>query len=276
MLRPALLLVLVFAILAAPVSAEVPERIVSLNLCTDQYLLALADRDQIAAVTKLATDPGMSAAADLAAGLPRTAGSAEEVIALEPDLVLGGTFSLRSSRMLLERMGYDVLALPPDESFAAIRETARRLADAVGHPERGERLVAELDAAIASARASRGRDRPTALYYQRRGFANGSRSLVSEIMEAAGLRNLAADLGLTYTGRVELERVVAAEPDYLLVDSLTPRVDDQGSYMLRHPALVRTVSPSRRLVLPRALVICGGPMTAGAIRRLAAQVGTAE
>src|SRR3546814_19631806 len=54
---------------------------------------------------------------------------------------------------------------------------------------------------------------PTALYVQRRGFANGADSLMSEIMAAAGLRNAAGEMGLERTGRVELETVVTARPD---------------------------------------------------------------
>ena len=40
------------AVAASP-STKAPQRIVSLNLCADQYLLALADRDQIAGLTAL-------------------------------------------------------------------------------------------------------------------------------------------------------------------------------------------------------------------------------
>ena len=271
MFRFAVAIAFWLALLVDPAQAAPPQRIVSLNLCVDQYLLALADRSQIAALTQLATDPGMSAMADLARGLPQTSGSAEEVIALHPDLIVGGTFSLRATRELLERVGYRTVALSPDESFASIRETARRLATLVGHPKRGERLVAALDDALAAA-PSREEAAPSALYYQRRGFASGSRSLVSEIMAAAGLRNLATDLGIEQTARVDLEKIVAMRPAYLVVDSLDPKVEDQGSYMLRHPALLHVVPRSRQLVLPRPLVTCGGPMTAEAVRRLASQV----
>ena len=59
---------------AAPPTA--PRRIVSLNLCADQYLLALADPAQIVALTQYSRDPEMSAEAVRAARLPVTRGSA--------------------------------------------------------------------------------------------------------------------------------------------------------------------------------------------------------
>lgn len=251
---------------AGAATAAAPQRVVSLNLCVDQYLLALADREQIAALTSFAGDPSMSAAAAAAEGLPQIRGAAEEVIRLDPDLVLGGTFTRRETRALLRRMGYRVVDIPAAESFEAIRKTTRDIAALLGHPERGERLVAELDRAVAG--AAHAEAVPSALYFQRRGFANGARSLVSEIMATAGLRNAAADMGLQRTGRVDLEAIVRTRPDILLVDSLTPRLEDQGTYMLRHPALAAAVPRDRWIPMPQALVICGGPMTAEAVALL--------
>ena len=46
-----------------------PQRIVSLNLCADQLVLALADRGQIAGLTRNAAKPEMSAEAARAHGL---------------------------------------------------------------------------------------------------------------------------------------------------------------------------------------------------------------
>lgn len=252
--------------LAAPPAAAAPQRVVSLNLCVDQYLLALADRAQIAALTNFVGDPTMSAAAAQAEGIPQIRGAAEEVIRLQPDLVLGGTFTRRETRSLLRRMGYRVVDVASAETFEAVRRTTRDLAALLGHPERGERLVAELDREIAAGVPAE--SGATALYYQRRGFANGASSLVSEIMATAGLRNAAAAMGLQRTGRVDLEAVVITRPDILLVDSLTPRLEDQGTYMLRHPALAAAVPPERRIAMPQALVICGGPMTATAVATL--------
>lgn len=65
---------------APPVKAPaVPQRIVSINLCADQLVLALADRKQIAGLTKNATDAEMSGEAGAARGLPLLSNSAEQI-----------------------------------------------------------------------------------------------------------------------------------------------------------------------------------------------------
>ena len=75
-------------------------------------------------------------------------------------------------------------------------------------------------------------------------------------------------------GVVPLEKLIAAPPDYLLVSSLAPPAEDQGSSLLAHPALAARFPPERRIALPERLTVCGGPSASGC-PRLARQRGTA-
>jgi iron complex transport system substrate-binding protein len=89
-------------LLAAPaVAQQRPERIVSLNMCTDQLVLALADPDQIVGLSRFAGNERMSYAAGQAAAYPQLPAAAEAVIALEPDLVLAGSFTNRAAKDML-------------------------------------------------------------------------------------------------------------------------------------------------------------------------------
>ena len=100
----------------SPSSAEeAPKRIVSLNLCTDQLVMMLAEREQIAAVSYHAVNPDTSNLAAEALSLPITSTLAEDVITLKPDLVIAGTFTTRPTISLLRRLGVNVLEVPPAE-----------------------------------------------------------------------------------------------------------------------------------------------------------------
>ncbi len=253
--------------------AERPQRIVSLHLCADQYLLALADPSQIAALTVLAADPAMSWLAEPASAFPRIRGTAEEVTALDPDLVLAGTFTRRHTRDLLTRLGYRVETIGLAETIDDVVATTRRVAALVGRPGRGEALVAELADNLAEAQTRTAPLGPplSALAYQRRGVATGVRSLTTALLRRTGFRNAAADFGLTFTASLALERVVASPPDTLLTATATAALIDLGTEMLLHPALAAAVPPDRRITLPTPLVTCGGPMTATAIAHLTAE-----
>lgn len=265
-MRPLLLLPLLLGVTAAAPAAP-PRRIVSLNLCADQYLLALADRAQLVALTQFATDPQMSAAAAQARGIRATRGSAEDVLALRPDLVLASPWQDQLVMTHLRARGIPVVALDPAADRAAIVAQVRQVAAAVGHPARGAALIAAMDRALATVSRDAGRGR-IAAYYQRRGFLTGAGTLVDDLMRRVGLRNLATRLGKPALSHVGLEEMALARPDYLIVETDAERIADQGTEMLHHPLL----DPIPRLRLPQAWTVCGGPAYVKAAASLARQL----
>ena len=242
-------------------AAPPPRRVLSMNLCADQYLIALADRGQIAGLSKLARDPSLSAGAASAASLPIAGASAEEVLALGPDLVLTGWAGQADAAL---RLGLQAraMAVPPANSYADIRQQVRLVATALGHPVRAEVLIARMDRALAMVpRTGKGR---VAAEYQRRGFLGGPDTLVDEMMRRVGLVNLAARLGRPALSQASLEEIVAARPDLILADD--GAAHDLGSAMVRHPAL-RGIP---RVHVAEALTTCGGPAFPDAVRALSA------
>ncbi|HSF11877.1 MAG TPA: ABC transporter substrate-binding protein, partial [Erythrobacter sp.] len=83
--------------------------IVSLNPCLDAILVEIAPPDQVLALSHYSRDPGSSSIPQsVAARYGVTGGTAEEVIALQPDLVLASTFLPQPTRSALERAGLRV------------------------------------------------------------------------------------------------------------------------------------------------------------------------
>ncbi|OJV27377.1 MAG: iron ABC transporter [Sphingomonas sp. 67-36] len=249
---------------SAPVAR--PKRIVSLNLCADQLVLALADRDQIAGLTRSAVDPAMSGEAARARGLPLLANSAEQILAIDPDLVIGMPARGSAAMAALKGHHYHMLDLEIADTLAGVYASIRQTAAAVGHPERGEALIARMERDLARiGRPGRGK---VAAYYQRRGFMTGTGTLIDELMRRVGLVNLATKLHKPVLAQVSLEEMVAARPDFLIVESATDRVTDQGTEMLHHPALAGIA----RISVPEAWTVCGAPAYVLAAKRIAEQI----
>ena len=177
------------------------DHVVSLNLCTDQMLVLLAP-EKIAALSPLSRDPALSVVAPQAAHLPVVQASAEAVLRLHPDLILAAPFGAQATLALLAQEGLPVLRIDLPADFTGIRQQTRALANALGVPERGEALLAAMDATLA---ALPHRDHaPHAVAWEPRGYTAGPGSLMDAVMRAAGLIN-ASD-----GGHMGLEALLAA------------------------------------------------------------------
>lgn len=250
-----------------------PHRIVSLNVCADQYLIALADKDQVAALTQLARDPAFSFYAQAAKAYPVAPGEAEAVLALRPDLVILGPYRQLGALAIL-RGKARILELAPADSFAEVVAQTRLVAAAIGQRARGEALIRAMQARVAAAgRAPLG---GVAADYQRGGFLSGPGTLMDDLMARAGLVNLARRLNGGALGRLSLEQIVYDRPDFLILSEGATSGEDEGGQLLDHPALERAVPPARRLYLPSALTACGGPSYPAALERLQAEAARAR
>ena len=232
--------------------AHAADRVVSLNLCADQLLVLLAP-EKIAALSPLARDPALSFVAPQAARLPVVRASAEAVMALRPDLVLGARFGARTTLALLERAGIRVERLDQPTDFPGIRAQLRATAVLLGVRGRAEPLIAAMDAALPSPGPPR-----DALVWEPRGWTAGRTSLMNAVLLAAGLTNTGSG------ARVGLETLLRLKPALLILPegAASPSL---ATDMLDHPS-VRVIP---RRAVPVSLTICPGPFTAGAAAALA-------
>ncbi len=226
------LLVLAGAFTAAPTAAA-PARVASINLCTDALLLELADPAQIASVTRLSRDPALSVHAARARKVPANRGSAEELIALDPDLVLAGAGSATATVALLRRLGYRVAAIEPAATLPDVLRSVREVGALLGQEARAAALAGTL-AALTGPLSVTALD---ALILQPGGYVPGPDTLGPTLLALAGLRNRAPDLGLAAGGFANLESLVLMQAAVIVrsADAMHGRAlaDD----FIRHPAL---------------------------------------
>ena len=132
--------------LPAGAMAASPQRVLSLNLCTDQLLMALLPPQRIASITWLSRTEGDPALQALARQLPINHGSPEEVLAARPDLVLAGKLHHRQyARAAASRgdCGPRSGCRLPD--WEGIRRVTLQVAAALGAEPRAHELLAAMD-----------------------------------------------------------------------------------------------------------------------------------
>lgn len=249
-------------IAAAFPAGAAPQRVVSMNLCSDQLAMMLAAPGQLVSVSSLSRDPRLSPMADQAAGYAANAGRAEEIYLMRPDLVIAGTYTPAATVAMLRRLGVRVEVLPPAEDFGAIRTEITRMGALLGRADAAGELLARFDADLASLRGAEGQGR-AALYYAN-GFTSGPDTLAGSILAAAGYANIAAEQGIIATTALPLERLVMARPDRLITGARWPG-RSRAEAILDHPALAAIGSEPR--VTDRDWA-CGTPFVIRAIRSL--------
>lgn len=257
---------------AAPVpageaAADKPQRIVSLYLCADLLLLQLVERERILSLSHLVRNRSTSMFSDDVDDMPVNYGTAEEAVALDPDLVLAGPFAFRSRIDLIERMGIRVESVRHDDTLDGIRAETMRVARILGEEERGRALVERMDMTLAEARRVPGPSAEAAVYIS--GVAIGRGTLFAQMMEEAGLANLADRLGMDGYGYLAMERLVHSRPDMLVVGSTASDEPSLAARRLEHPALRDAFAGERTVVVPERLWTCPNPVVAEAVALLA-------
>lgn len=259
MIRPlALLLVAPALVSAAP---RLP-RIVSINPCVDAVLARVADPAQIVGISHYSQDArATSVPLGWANRFKATSGTAEEVVALRPDMVLAGPHVEPATIAALKRLRIRLVQYPVAESVPDSMAQVREIAAATGHADRGDVLAARIAAAAAPSSA-----RPVgALVWQGNGLVPGSGTLTDDLLKRAGFRNMSAAYGLKQWDVLPLEYLVADPPRVLLSTAPEGVQDDR---MTGHPAVRRLAKHITVAPYPTRLMNCGGPTIIAAMARL--------
>ena len=259
--------VLVAALAFAPSLALAAPRVMSLDSCADQYVLALAPRDSIVGLSHRAVsrDSYMRTAA---AGLPLRRATFESLVAARPDVVVrlwGGDARLSKA---LEKKGVATVALDDAADFDGVRANVRKVAAALDRRAQGEAIVARMDAQLSRA-AGAGKGR-AALYLTPGGYTAGSGTLIDAMLKAAGYANASP---APYFAPVSLEAMVMTPPAAVvlgLFDMARAGSDRWGPG--RHAALKKIVATRTAASLPASVVGCPGWFAADGSEMLAQAV----
>ena len=242
-------------------------RLVSLNPCSDAVLAEVADPGQLLAVSTFSQQPA-STSMELATArhFRGVSGSAEEIAALRPDLVVSDQFLPPATESALRSLRIPVARLPIAGSVGESEAQVMRLAVLAGHPERGATIVTRIEAALARAAPPAGAPAISAVVWQSGGIVPGSDTLIGDLLRRTGFRLASAARGLHQADVLPLELLVADPPRVILAAGNPLGNEDR---QLRHPALA-ALTGTRRERLEPSLLWCGGPTVERAAARLAA------
>lgn len=239
--------------------AGAPHRIVSMNVCTDQLAMLIADEGQLYSVSHLASDPLSSVLAEEAHAFAVNHGQAEEIFLMKPDLVLAGTYTTRATVELLRRLGFRVEEFAPASSFDEIKSDIKRIGALLGREERAKELVAELNDGLAEL-AGLTPSGKIAASYSSNSYTTGAGTLADNVMKAAGVKNMGAEKGVIGGARLPLEMLIVSQPDMVVTGASSYDRPALAQENFVHPAF-RAFSEGKIVKVPENYWICGAPFT---------------
>ncbi|GHB17570.1 cobalamin ABC transporter substrate-binding protein [Pseudovibrio japonicus] len=248
-----------------------PKRVVSMNLCTDQFSMLLAQEGQLLSVSKLASDPNLSVMSEQAKSYPVNFGGAEEIYIMNPDLVIAGTYTNQTTVQMLRGLGIEVVQVPPVRTIPDIARELRRLGKVLGTQQKAEKIASQFEADVQRRIEAQPNEKPRAGVYYANGYTAGDGSLVHEVITTAGLQNIASNLGLKGTSKLPLELLVLEAPQLLVEGTKFSDKPALAFELLAHPALTHTLGNSGRVLVEDKYTICGLPFVTEAITKLADQ-----
>lgn len=257
--------------LAPHAQAELP-RVASMHLCSDQLLLALAAPEQIASLSYLSSDPLYSPIAGQVQGFHLNHGQAEELLPLQPELVLTGAFSTLLAAQLLERQGLRVERLEVATSVAAQLAQIHQVGQWLGRAEWAEQVAAAMQQQI-NTRLAHLRPRlagKRAAFYSSNGFSYGLDTLQHDFITSLGMHNSAVHI--SGVAPLPLEQLLRELPDYLFLDRAPQDEAPLAHALLQHPAFAALQDRLQFIVLPDTLFQCASPLFVDAYERLEAQL----
>lgn len=249
---------MLLAIATPGVAQDAPKRVVSLAPSLTAMVLTLGAGDRLAAVTPFCEAPK---------NVPRLEGGLlaepESVLALAPDLVLATPMTPGATRNQLASLGINVVEIE-STSLSAIRDGVLSLARALGVEEP---VLPTPEARPAQASAA-------LLFGTEGGYSAGEGTHAHAILEAAGLRNIAAHSGPW--PELSEEFLLASDPDVLLIADYGASPREEVLRSLReHPVRshLRAVREGRVYVLPAPVFSVPGPAALTEPERLREQLG---
>jgi iron complex transport system substrate-binding protein len=256
--------------LAAPA-----QRIVSLAPHVTEQLFAAGAGDRIVGASEYSDYP------EEAKKLPRVASSGtvnlEAVIALKPDLVVAWRLEATAAALTrLEQLGVPVFYSEP-RRLAQIPSLIEALGELAGTSATAKPLARSLRSELARLDAEYSSRRPVTVFYQisdKPLMTIGGGQFVSDAIDLCGGRNIFS--GATVMAPVvNIESVIAADPEVILTARPDPRDKSWQKFWLRFPGLF-AVESGNLYTVPTNEMHRHGPRAIAATRLLCERIDQAR
>jgi len=217
-----------------------PQRVVSQTLGTDEILLAICPPERVVALSNMAEDGDYSNAVEEARRIPgRTAEGPERILEFNPDLIFVASYSRAETVELLKASKAPVFRFANFDSIADIKSNIRTVGYATGTDAAAEQLIRRMDDDLAAVRARipKSESPLRVMSYDRLGYTAGSNTIFDDVVRAAGAVNVSAEQGIKGFAKINSEKIVEWQPDFLITGANRGKEKLVQDRLLEDPAV---------------------------------------
>jgi len=249
---------------AGKMSSGIPQRIISLDYCADQYLLKMVHRDNIRALSPDAPK-AFSYMRESAKGIPKVRPQAEDILRLKPDLVIRSYGGGPNANAFFKQAGIPVLNIGWANDIESIKRVTIEVANALGAPKKGRAIVKDIEKRLSQ--LPNIKEKKQALYMTPSGVTSGSGSLVHEMFLEAGLDNFQETPGWQ---SLPLEQLAYTKPDVIAAAFFDTKSQNKDNWStMRHPIAKSHLKFVPTINLDGSWTSCGAWYLVDAIEALA-------
>lgn len=217
--------------------SQPPQHIVSQTLATDEILLAICAPQRIAALSPLATDSNYSNVVESARKLGRTLNNLEQLLTLQPDLVLTAHYNRAELLTLLNQVRIPAVRLTHFNQLQDIQNNIRLVGYAIGEDDKANALITQMNISLAALRAQLPmRQTPRVMSYSIEGFTAGADTTFDAMLQAIGALNLSAEHGIKGIVNISSEQLIAWQPEFIVVGAAAEQFDAISQQLHAQPA----------------------------------------
>jgi cobalamin transport system substrate-binding protein len=217
-----------------------PQRIVSQTLGTDEILLAICPPERVVALSNMAEDGDYSNAVEEARRIPGgTTEGPERILQFKPDLIFVASYSRAETIELLKASKAPVFRFANFDSIADIKSNIRTVGYATGTDFEAERIIRKMDEDLAAIRARIPKSESPArvMSYDQLGYTAGSNTIFDDVVRAAGAVNVSAEQGIKGFAKINSEKIVEWQPDFLITGANRGKEKSVRDRLLEDPAV---------------------------------------
>ncbi len=246
------------------VNSFAAEKIVSVNACTDELLLQFGKPERIAGVTNFFHTSPSEALLTKHPEIRRFGGNAENILIMNPSLVLAESFSNVLLLEQLKKAGIPVLVIAVPRSWEELLAAVRQISDLAGNPENSETFRMKIQKLQQASLKSQWYGK-RAVFWSAAGHASGRNTFEDTILSTLGMKNSVNYEGYSF---LTLEKLIELKPDVIVVTQNPDQKDSWAHTVLFHPVLRAALPGLEYVFIPEVSASCASAYTVESLSHL--------